>query len=603
MTSSRMAPLQRAVYWRLSLVFFFTAFSFFLDVFTVRIGLCVSGEPFKRGDRLDQRNHSNIKTADVNFSHSVSPTSLAKWNGTANENNTVCVDDEVLSYGQTMYMSGLLLGSLFGGALSDRYGKRLVFLVCVCLHAVGALLPAALPHALLYLTVRCLTGVACCCINICSFSLGVEWSLPKSRVWPPALLSFSFSLGMMALAPLAYCLRSWVHLHLALGLPQLLCLPLYICIPESPRWLQLRGKTDILEKYRRHSSEDKLCLDQLLDTAWSNPRNPDEKVHTPETDTHTPETDTHTPETDTHTPETDTHTPETDTHTAEIDTHTPETDTHTAETDTHTAAVHTPETVCSYLSSRTILQRLCIMSYIGLASALTYFGICMNVGSFGVDVYLAQFFSGLSETPCMLVPFLLARCGRRPISMLSLLLSGFACLMSLLVSHFCDIPALVMTLAMAGKLCMQITVFVSLLYSIELFPTVIRQKCVGLVNLCYRVGCILNTVVSPRGEIPLAAMIVYGSGPIIGAGLCLLLPETSGLPLPDSVEDCDRQPSLQLSTLLWLRACCRRHSLESPDEKATPFLEKDPETAKWEGNNVFTYPTETHTPLTAICAV
>ena len=37
-----------------------------------------------------------------------------------------------------------------------------------------------------------------------------------------------------------------------------------------------------------------------------------------------------------------------------------------------------------------------------------------------------------------------------------------------------DIPALVMTLAMMGKLCMQITVFVSLLYSIELFPTVIR---------------------------------------------------------------------------------------------------------------------------------
>lgn len=57
----------------------------------------------------------------------------------------------------------------------------------------------------------------------------------------------------------------------------------------------------------------------------------------------------------------------------------------------------------------------------------------MNIGSFSVDVFVAQFFSGLSETPCLLIP--LVRTGRRPITMLTLFLSGVACFLTLLLSR------------------------------------------------------------------------------------------------------------------------------------------------------------------------
>ncbi|XP_036811132.1 solute carrier family 22 member 13 isoform X2 [Oncorhynchus mykiss] len=520
-----MAPLQLAVYLRLALIFFFTAFLFFLDVFTVSraASSCANvpsqlpnksqtgeDEVSSSSARKQNRTPGEVREMNVSLISVLLQTQdeITQGNDTDRDNGKVCLDPVVLSYSQTMYMAGLLLGSLFGGALSDRYGKRVVLLVCVCVHAVTAVLPAVLPHAILFLTLRCLAGVSCCCINICSFSLGVEWSLPRYRIWPPALLSFSFSLGMMALAPLAYLTHTWTQLHLALAVPQILCLPLYYSIPESPHWLLLKKRLDTLEEYRRHSPEDKRCLDLLLETEGK------------------------------------------DLQQVPWDTDTLETGTHILKADTQTQEGNTLSH-CGHMRSPNILLRLVIMSYIGLTSALTYYGICLNVGRFGVDVFLAQFFSGLSETPCLLVPFLLARCGRRPISMLSLLLSGSFCLLSLLASRFYAVPGLVMALALVGKLCMQTSVFVSLLYGIELFPTLIRQKCVGLVCLCYRVGCILNAVVSPRGEtIPLAAMILYGSGPIVGAGLCLLLPETSGVPLPDSLEDCDRQPRLHLP-LAW----------------------------------------------------
>lgn len=54
----------------------------------------------------------------------------------------------------------------------SRYGKRPMLLACLCVHAVCGLVPAVLPQPLLFLAVRCLTGVCCCCINISSFSLG-----------------------------------------------------------------------------------------------------------------------------------------------------------------------------------------------------------------------------------------------------------------------------------------------------------------------------------------------------------------------------------------------------------------------------------------------
>lgn len=84
---------------------------------------------------------------------------------------------------------------------------------------------------------------------------------------------------------------------------------------------------------------------------------------------------------------------------------------------------------------------------------------------------------------------------------------------------------------------------------ISLFLFLQRQKCFGLVNVCYRIGSIVNALVAPRGDIPLPAMICYSSGPFLGAALCLLLPETSGIQLPDTVLDCEKQPRLQLQCL------------------------------------------------------
>ncbi|XP_037332363.2 si:dkey-190l8.2 isoform X2 [Pungitius pungitius] len=470
-----MSPLQLSVYWRLALAHFFTSFLFFLDVYAG----AVVGASCRHGNGTEGGGNRSRAAEDSG----------------GGKRDSVCDWTDWLACAQTLYMVGLLMGSLVGGAISDRYGKRTVLLVCVYVHALCGLVPALLPQAFLYLAVRCVTGVCCCCINICSFSLAVEWTPVAARLWASAFLPFCFSLGIMGGAPLAWLSATWTRLHLLLAVPQVICLPLYLWIPESPRWLLLRRKMEVLDRYRDNSLADKRCLDLLLLSDQQKDIE-DQKDPPP--------------------------------------------------------GGHAPSDII-YLRHPTVLLRLFVMSFISVASALTYFGICMNIGSFGVGVYSAQFFSGLSEAPCLLVP--LVRLGRRPITMLALTLSGAACFLSLLLSRYNAHPVLVMSLALLGKLCILAAVFISVLYSIELFPTVVRQRCVALVNLSFRIGCLVNSAVpsTPNGAISLAAMIAYSSGPIVGGALCLLLPETSGVPLPDSVEDCDRQPKPRLPSAgaLW----------------------------------------------------
>ncbi|XP_039998312.1 organic cation transporter-like protein isoform X2 [Xiphias gladius] len=435
-----MSPLQFSVYWRLSLVFVFTSFLFFLDIFTAAIAAttCRLGN----GTGSDTLHVTLQSHAESNQSRpgEVSAGDADWWTGGGNR-DSVCGWTDWLSYGQTLFTVGLLLGSLIGGAISDRYGKRPVLLVCVCVHALCGLVPAILPQPLLFLAVRCLTGVCCCCINICSFSLAVEWTPPATRLWPLAFLPFCFSLGTMGGAPLAWLSPTWRHLHLSLALPQVVCLPLYLSIPESPRWLLLKRRTDVLNCYSSKSPADKQCLDLLLDSAWSDLQKSPEAQKEEAPGGHAPSDITH-------------------------------------------------------LRHPTILLRLFIMSYLSAASALTYFGICMNIGSFGVGVYHAQFFSGLSEAPCLLVP--LARLGRRPISMLALFLSGAACFLSLLLSRYNGEPVLVISLALLGKLCILAAIFISTLYSIELFPTVVSG--VYPWSTCVSASAVWSTPSSPQTQ-------------------------------------------------------------------------------------------------------
>ena len=62
------------------------------------------------------------------------------------------------------------------------------------------------------------------------------------------MIEFFFAGGSMLLACLAYYIRDWVWLQLAVSIPLSLFVLFFFIIDESPRWLLIKGKMKQFEK-------------------------------------------------------------------------------------------------------------------------------------------------------------------------------------------------------------------------------------------------------------------------------------------------------------------------------------------------------------------
>ncbi|KAF6716701.1 Solute carrier family 22 member 13 [Oryzias melastigma] len=175
----------------------------------------------------------------------------------------------------------------------------------------------------------------------------------------------------------------------------------------------------------------------------------------------------------------------------------------------------------SYLRKRAV-----IMSTVWFATSLMYYGLSLNVGNFGLDIYLTQFIFGLVEFPARIgILPLLQRFGRKICQGGVLLFGGLACLGILLVPR--DLPIVATVIAVLGKFAATASFATVYVYTAELYPTILRQNGVGLNSMCARVAGILAPLIRLlevyHFTIP---MLIYGIIPIVAGGLCAMLPET-----------------------------------------------------------------------------
>ncbi|XP_065255676.1 solute carrier family 22 member 13-like [Emys orbicularis] len=178
-----------------------------------------------------------------------------------------------------------------------------------------------------------------------------------------------------------------------------------------------------------------------------------------------------------------------------------------------------------------------VMAYVWFVNSLVYYGLSLNVGSFGLDIYLTQLVFGAVEIPARFgCIFLLQWFGRKKCQGFFLLLGGAMCLIITRIPK--DLPVVVTTLAVIGKFAIAASFSISYVYSAELFPTIIRQTGVGLCSMSSRVGGIISPLISLLDKYhPAIPMAIFGSTPVIAGILCFLLPETRGKELQDHTEE------------------------------------------------------------------
>lgn len=99
---------------------------------------------------------------------------------------------------------------------------------------------------------------------------------------------------------------------------------------------------------------------------------------------------------------------------------------------------------------------------------------------------------------------------------------------------------IVFTLGTLGVSFISIDAATIYIYSSELYPTVVRNMGMGICSMSMRFGSMLAPFISNLSvTIPWLPTVIFGFAPLIGAAVCLLLPETKGKKLPDSFEDID----------------------------------------------------------------
>ncbi|XP_035618023.1 solute carrier family 22 member 7-like [Oncorhynchus keta] len=381
----------------------------------------------------------------------------------------------------TIFFVGVMIGAIAFGTLTDKFGRKPMLLVSYTISMVFGFASAFSNSYTMFGVMRFFTGFGLTGISIISTVLSVEWVDIKHRALIGITGSMAWSFGNMMLAGIAYQVNDWRMLMIAVSAPLGLAIITWWWLPESARWLIANGKVErahlYLEKCARFNNRKDFTSKIKLE------------------------------------------------HLSDV----VGTDNHN-KTYSYLDLVRTPK-----------MRRLALLTGIvwyGVAS--TYYGISLNITGFGLNVYLTHFIYSAIEVPAkMVVYFCLDTIGRKHCQAGTLLLTGTCIAINIFVPkgqwHVRTIVAVL------GKGLSEASFTTVILYTAELYPTVVRQNGLGYNNFMARLGVSIAPLIILLEDVwkPLPEVIICCVS-ILSGLVAFLLPETHNARLPETIEDIEQ---------------------------------------------------------------
>ncbi|KMZ05519.1 organic cation transporter protein [Drosophila simulans] len=404
-------------------------------------------------------------------------------NSAVTEWDMVCSRSLLSATSDSLFMLGVLLGSFIFGQMSDKLGRKPTFFASLVLQLIFGVLAGVAPEYFSYTISRLIVGATTSGVFLVAYVIALEMVGSSYRLFAGVAMQMFFSVGFMLTAGFAYFIHDWRWLQIALTLPGLLFLCYYWIVPESARWLLMKGRKDeafvIIEKAAKENKVEvpNEIYEQLVDEV-AEKKKQDEM-----------------------------------------------------------AASQPAATVFDLLRYPNLRRKTLLIFFDWFVNSGVYYGLSWNTNNLGGNQLVNFMISGGVEIPgYVLLLFTLNRWGRRSILCGTMMVAGVSLLATIFVPS--DMNWLIIACAMIGKLAITSSYGTIYIFSAEQFPTVVRNVGLGASSMVARVGGILAPYLKLLGEIwrPLP-LIICGALSLTAGLLSLLLPETLNKPMPETIED------------------------------------------------------------------
>jgi MFS family permease len=149
---------------------------------------------------------------------------------------------------------GELLGGLFWGPVADRYGRKKAFLMASCLIVIFGFLSGAAPSFEWLLTFRVFVGFGVGGLTV-PFDLLAEFLPVSDRGKFLIYIEYFWTFGSLFVAGVAWLaldIVGWRGLSYITAVPVTLSsIAAFVYLPESPRWLLIKGRHEEAEEVVR----------------------------------------------------------------------------------------------------------------------------------------------------------------------------------------------------------------------------------------------------------------------------------------------------------------------------------------------------------------
>lgn len=177
---------------------------------------------------------------------------------------------------------------------------------------------------------------------------------------------------------------------------------------------------------------------------------------------------------------------------------------------------------------------------IGCGIGMVYYGMPLALGSLKIDLYLGVTLNALSELPASLIAFFfIDKMNRKTSILVYTVLSGFCSIMSVLKGIHPIWTGLQIGFELVSFFSACLAFNVLLLFTIELFPTCVRNSALSMVRQAVVVGGVFSPMLAAAGR-DNGGFLSYGVFGVV-VGVCgwfvVCLPETRGRGICDTMDE------------------------------------------------------------------